>query len=52
MIELGDFQKEDFLSLRKSLERVYPAEITFTVFSPSPGTELFDKHKDNFICNN
>lgn len=45
-----DFETEDFLNLRKTIDFVSPAEITFTVFSPSPGTELFAKHRDEFIC--
>jgi radical SAM superfamily enzyme YgiQ (UPF0313 family) len=45
-----DFETEDFLNLRKSINFVAPAEITFTVFSPSPGTELFSKHRNDFIC--
>ncbi len=45
-----DFEEEDFLALRKTIDFVSPAEITFTVFSPSPGTELFNEHRDGFIC--
>lgn len=45
-----DFEAEDFLTLRKSIDFVSPAEVTFTVFSPSPGTELFHRHKDEYIC--
>ena len=45
-----DFEEKDFLALRKSIDFVSPAEITFTVFSPSPGTELFHRHRDEYIC--
>lgn len=44
------FSEADFANLRKSVELLAPAEITFTVFSPPPGTELWKKHKEEFIC--
>ena len=44
-----DFGEEDFQNLQKEVKKVCPAEVTFTVFSPSPGTELWQKHKDDFI---
>jgi radical SAM superfamily enzyme YgiQ (UPF0313 family) len=44
-----DFSDEDFVALQKEVKSVCPAEVTFTVFSPSPGTELWQKHKDKFI---
>lgn len=47
-----DFANEDFLALRKSIDFVSPAEVTFTVFSPSPGTELFNKHRNDYVCEN
>jgi radical SAM superfamily enzyme YgiQ (UPF0313 family) len=45
-----NFSEADFANLRKNVELLSPAEITFTVFSPPPGTELWKKHKDEFIC--
>ncbi|MEW6601171.1 MAG: radical SAM protein [Nitrospirota bacterium] len=45
-----DFSVEDFRELEKEIMNVCPAEVTFTVFSPSPGTELWLKHKDDYIC--
>lgn len=45
-----DFSEEDFAKLRKTVESLVPAEITFTVFSPPPGTDLWKKLKDQFIC--
>jgi len=45
-----DFTAEDFLKVRKTVERVAPAEISFTVFSPPPGTDLWKKHRADFIC--
>lgn len=44
-----DFTEEDFKALQKEVRNVAPAEITFTVYSPSPGTEAWHKHKDKFI---
>ncbi|MEK7197270.1 MAG: hypothetical protein AAB151_06365, partial [Nitrospirota bacterium] len=35
--------------LKKEVKNICPAEVTFTVFSPSPGTELWQKHKNDFI---
>ncbi|MGM0644535.1 MAG: B12-binding domain-containing radical SAM protein [Thermodesulfobacteriota bacterium] len=45
-----DFTKEDFRRLEKDIKELGSAEITFTVLSPSPGTELFRKNSGNFIC--
>jgi radical SAM superfamily enzyme YgiQ (UPF0313 family) len=45
-----DFSVEDFRELEKEIMNVCPAEVTFTVFSPSPGTELWNKHKGDYIC--
>ena len=44
-----EFDKEDFIRLRRSVESIGPAEVTFTLFSPPPGTPLWDEHKDHFI---
>lgn len=46
------FSREDFAKLRRSMASIGPAEMTFTVFSPAPGTELWEKHKEQFICQN
>lgn len=48
MVDPG-FSEEDFASLKKEVMNVSPAEFTFTVFSPSPGTEQWQKHKKDFI---
>jgi len=45
-----NFTTEDFVRLRNSLKLVAPAEISFTVFSPPPGTPLWAQHKADFIC--
>ncbi|MEK6582402.1 MAG: radical SAM protein [Nitrospirota bacterium] len=44
-----DFGEEEFAALKKEVKNICPAEVTFTVFSPSPGTELWQKHKNDFI---
>ncbi len=44
-----DFGEEEFEALKTEVKKICPAEITFTVFSPSPGTELWQKHKNDFI---
>lgn len=45
-----DFTVEDFRMLEKEIMNVCLAEVTFTVFSPAPSTELWHKHKDDYIC--
>jgi radical SAM superfamily enzyme YgiQ (UPF0313 family) len=44
-----DFSVQDFRDLEKEIMNVCPAEVTFTVFSPSPGTELWHQHKNDYI---
>lgn len=48
MVDPG-FSVEDFRKLEKVIIDLIPAEVSFTVFSPSPGTELAKKHKDDYI---
>jgi radical SAM superfamily enzyme YgiQ (UPF0313 family) len=45
-----DFTAEDFLAVRRTIREISPAEISFTVFSPPPGTPLWHKHEQEFIC--
>jgi len=45
-----DFAEEDFLQVRRTIDAVVPAEVSFTVFSPSPGTDLWRRHRPEFIC--
>ncbi|HPO13683.1 MAG TPA: radical SAM protein [Candidatus Hydrogenedentes bacterium] len=45
-----DFSVEDFRRLEKVVLDVCPAEVTFTVLSPSPGTQFWHEHKHEFIC--
>ena len=45
-----DFEVDDFRRLEAEVKRISPAEITFTVLSPSPGTKFWSDNKDKFIC--
>jgi radical SAM superfamily enzyme YgiQ (UPF0313 family) len=45
-----DFTVEDFRRLEKEVMAVCPAEVSFTVLSPSPGTPFWEEHKHEFIC--
>ncbi len=45
-----DFDVADFRLLEKEIKRISPAEITFTVLSPSPGTKFWEDNKHAFIC--
>lgn len=47
-----DFEADDFIKVRNTINLVAPAEISFTVFSPPPGTPLWNAHKNRFICKN
>lgn len=44
-----EFEEEDFIKLRKTVESIGVAEVTFTVFSPPPGTPLWKEYQDKFI---
>ncbi len=45
-----DFQKKDFQRLEKEVLALCPAEVAFTVLSPSPGTAFWQENKERFIC--
>lgn len=45
-----DFTKDDFRRLEREVKNLCPAEVTFTVLSPSPGTPYWHENKDRFIC--
>ena len=45
-----DFSEEDFHKVRCTVDAIAPAEVSFTVFSPPPGTELWKTHRAHFIC--
>jgi len=44
------FAVEDFRRLEKEVINICPAEVSFTVLSPSPGTSFWHEHKHEFIC--
>jgi radical SAM superfamily enzyme YgiQ (UPF0313 family) len=48
MVDPG-FTVEDFRRLEQVILDLIPSEVSFTVFSPSPGTELWHQHKNDFI---
>ena len=45
-----DFTVDDFRRLEKEVMALCPAEVSFTVLSPSPGTPFWHEHKHEFIC--
>ena len=45
-----DFTEADFRKVRRAIRAVGPAELSFTVFSPPPGTDLWKKHRADFCC--
>lgn len=44
-----DFGKENFEQLHETIKALAPAEITFTVFSPSPGSELYAEYEGKYL---
>lgn len=47
---MPDFTAEDFRALGEYVQSMPPVEATFTVYSPSPGTEDWAKHDGGYIC--
>ncbi len=45
-----EFTAREFRGLEKTLAELAPAEFTFTVLSPSPGTEFWETSRPRFIC--
>ncbi len=45
-----DFTKEDFLKVHRTIDFIAPAEMSFTVLSPSPGTAYWQETCDRFIA--
>lgn len=45
-----DFTEADFRRLENETLALCPAEVTFTVLSPSPGTVFWQENKEKFIC--
>jgi len=50
MIVNPNYTKEDFERLHRTLERISPAEMSFTVLSPSPGTDYYKETCATFIA--
>ncbi|MFO7560643.1 MAG: radical SAM protein [Desulfobacterales bacterium] len=47
---MPDFEVDDFKALNAYVQSMPPCEATFTVYSPAPGTDDWEKHQDDFIC--
>lgn len=47
----SDFEEKDFKRLMDYVTKMPQAQITFTVFTPSPGSEAWEKEKKEFIYN-
>ncbi len=47
---MPEFSVADFRALSEYVLSMPPAETTFTVYSPSPGTEDWKRHEKDFIC--
>lgn len=50
LIVRPDFTVQDFRDLEATIRDLSPAEITFTVLSPSPATKMWQEQRDRFIC--
>lgn len=46
-----DFSEEDFSRLKKYVKGMPPAQVTFTVFTPSPGSPAWYEEKEKFVGN-
>jgi radical SAM superfamily enzyme YgiQ (UPF0313 family) len=44
-----DFTKEDFQKVHRTIDLIAPAEMSFTVLSPSPGTAYWEETRSRFI---
>ncbi len=49
-IVMPQWTAENFVNLAQTAKELSPAEFTFTVLSPSPGTPFWQENKDKFIC--
>ncbi|HRT05022.1 MAG TPA: radical SAM protein [Kiritimatiellia bacterium] len=45
-----DFTKEDFQRLHRTVAAIAPAEMSFTVLAPSPGTDFWNDTRARFIA--
>jgi radical SAM superfamily enzyme YgiQ (UPF0313 family) len=46
----ADFTQEDFASLQAYMLKMPPAQITCTVYTPSPGSAAWRKEKTRYMC--
>ena len=49
MVHAG-FSEADFKALQEYVRRMPPAQITCTVYTPSPGSEAWHNERQNYIC--
>ncbi|MGA2866524.1 MAG: radical SAM protein [Verrucomicrobiota bacterium] len=49
MVHAG-FTRQDFKNLQDYLRRMPPAQITCTVYTPSPGSQAWEEEKTRYIC--
>jgi radical SAM superfamily enzyme YgiQ (UPF0313 family) len=48
MIVNPDYGAEDFLRMRRAVQALLPAETAFTIWTPAPGTALWEQHRPTF----
>ncbi|MDF7823389.1 cobalamin-dependent protein [Pontiellaceae bacterium B12227] len=46
----ADYTEKDFNVLCDYIEKIPPAQVTSTVFTPSPGSTAWHEEKDKYIC--
>ena len=46
----ADFTRQDFSICRSICERMPPAQITCTVYTPSPGSQAWHEEKTRYVC--
>lgn len=46
----ADFTREDFRALQDYMKRMPPAQITCTVFTPSPGSPAWHEERERYVC--
>ncbi|MGB2986555.1 MAG: radical SAM protein [Phycisphaerae bacterium] len=44
------FSLDDFHRLRRYVEAMPPAQVTFTVYTPSPGSEDWHHEREHYVC--
>ena len=46
----ADFSHEDFKNLQEYMKRMPPAQITCTVYTPSPGSHAWYQDRERYVC--